>query len=131
MMMDLRLLLVCITLALGCTLPRVSDCGAYFSPTTKTLPRIKQPPLHNCRDSAQQQSEKSTLSFILANGTLECSAIMVWNRPHLPTLPEFPGLSGKRDAYPRPRILVKNCWILRAARSAHRYLLPRGAKVTQ
>ena len=26
----------------------------------------------------------------------------------LPTLPEFPGLSRKRDAYPLPRILVKS-----------------------
>ena len=52
----------------------------------------------------------------------------------LPTIPEFPGLSRKRDAYPLPHILVKNSRILCAVCLAHpdrRYLLPRGAKVTQ
>ena len=28
--------------------------------------------------------------------------------PDLPTLPEFPGLSRKNDAYPLPRVLVQN-----------------------
>ena len=34
----------------------------------------------------------------------------------LPTLPEFPGLSRKNDAYPLPRVLVQNSRAPRAAR---------------
>ena len=46
----------------------------------------------------------------------------------LPTLPEFPGLSRKRDAYPLPRILVKNSRILCTAHLAHPYTCCRAVQ---
>ena len=40
--------------------------------------------------------------------TLSCAEYENLQISDLPTLPEFPGLSRKNDAYPLPRVLVQN-----------------------